>query len=496
MWTKNSIVEILEQRLKGYEIVVVSEAEPYVHQFTPQGIKMTRAAGGVVTALEPILEVSKGLWIGHGKGSADREVVDKHDKLLCPPKQKKYTLRRLWIFKKDIQGWYFGFSNEMLWPLMHNVFVRPTFNEPDWKAYEKVNRQYADAILAEIKDKKALVWIQDYHLALVPKMLRDARPDILIAQFWHIPWPTSNLFQICPWKEEIIEGMLGSQLLGFHVQSYGLNFLHSVGKTLEAKVDYDNNTVTYKDNVTTVTSVPIGIDYRAVSQSAQKTKTFGKSFIKKHLTSSYKYLALGVERIDYIKVIPERIRAIDRFLEKYPEYQKQFTYLSIAIPTRKLIRRYEDLNKEIELLADKVNFKYGTPNWQPINFINTPMTASELNSYYKSADIMMVTSLADGMNLVAKEYVAAGPKDGVLILSQQTGAAKELEDAISVNPYDIERMADTIKAAIEMPAKEKRDKMKNLRQIVEKNNVYRWAGKFLARLLDLRKDIKKSNSQS
>lgn len=487
MWTKNSIEKLLEERLKDYTVVIASEAEPYQHNYEPQGIKMQRSAGGVVTALEPILEATRGLWIGHGRGSADQETVDEHNKMKCPPKEKKYTLRRIFISKKDLKGWYYGSANEMLWPLCHNVFVRPGFVEADWKSYEKVNREYAEAILEEVKDKKALVWIQDYHLALLPKMLRDKRPDLIIAQFWHIPWPTSNLFQILPWKKEILEGLLGCNMLGFQVPSHALNFLHSVGKTMEAKVDYDNETVTFKDAVTAIKSFPISIDYAGVSSSAKRTSKFGKPFIRKHLASSYKYLALGIERIDYIKGLPERIRAIERFLEKYPEYHGQFTYLSIAIPTRKMIKRYEDLNKEIEILADKVNFKFGNHLWQPINFLNTPFTASEVNSFYKSSDLMFVTSLADGMNLVAKEYVAAGPKDGALILSEQTGAAKELTDAIIVNPYDIERMADTIKMAIEMPAAEKRERMEKMRVIVAKNNVYRWAGKFLHALMDLRK---------
>lgn len=486
MWSQKSIEQIQKERLQDYTIIIVSSAEPYVHSYTPKGIKVSRGSGGVVTAIEPVIKASKGIWIAHGRGSADIETVDGNQKINLPPRQPKYTLKRLFISKKDLQGWYYGFSNEMLYPLCLNVFERPKFSQTDWLAYEKINQQFVDAILLEAKDKKALVWIQDYQMARVAALLKQQRPDLLITHFWHIPWPDSNVFRICPWKKEIVEGLLGNDLLCFHINRFCLNFLHTVGKTLEAKIDLENMTVTYKDHVTYVKSFPGSIDYKAITNYSSRVKP-RRSFVNKYINSTYQYLALGVERLDYVKGIPERIKAIDRFLEKYPEYQKKFTYVNVMTASRTLIKRYEDLANEIENLVIRVNFKYGTDHWTPINIVKEPLPSNEIYSLYKNADMVMVTSLADGMNLVAKEYIAAGPNDGVLLLSDQTGATKELSDAMIVNPYDIEGMADSIKAAIEMPTKEKKDRMEKMRAVVEKQNVYRWSGKLLNALLDLKR---------
>jgi trehalose-6-phosphate synthase len=487
MWNKGSIEKLQQDRFGGRVLIVASSAEPYIHTYVGDDIKVTRSVGGVVTALEPILEATKGIWVAHGQGPADQAVVNEQGRIKVPPKHSSYTLRRLSISKKDLKGWYYNFSNETLWPLCHTVFERPVFNENDWRTYEKVNRHYAEAILQEIEGKQAIVWLQDYHLALAARYIREKRPDVFVSQFWHIPWPISTIFQICPWRKEILEGLLGNHLLGFQRNTYSHNFLDSVAKTLEAKVDFDAMTVTYKDHVTHVRAFPISIDYQSLSRSSKRSKSFGKTYLKKFIgTTKYDHVALGIERVDYIKGLPERIRAIDRFLEKYPDYQEHFVYLSILIPSRILIPRYEELNKEIEALIEHVNFKYQTPTWQPIHTIRRPMTTRELNSFYKSAHMTMVTSLADGMNLVAKEYVAAGPDDGVLILSNQAGAAKELTDAVLINPYDIERLADSIKNVLEMPKEDRMKRMARMREIVAKQNVYRWAGKFLLELLDLK----------
>jgi alpha,alpha-trehalose-phosphate synthase [UDP-forming] len=483
--TRRTIGKILDDRLSDHMFIVVSQAEPYIHNYVKDVVKTTRGTGGLVAAMEPLLKANKGLWIAHGRGAADREVVDEHDKIKMPPGKKAYILKRIWVNKKNYRGWYYGFSNEALWPLCHNVFERPTFRQSDWEAYVEVNQQFADAILAETEGKKAVVWIQDYHLALVPQMLKDKRPDLMVGYFWHIPWPLADTFRICPWSKEVLEGMLGNELIGFQRHTYCRNFLTSVSKELEAKVDFDAMTVTYNNKTSYIRHFPISIDYQAVRQSSEKNKKFGKSYIKQTVTGRYEYLSVGVDRIEYTKGLPERIKAIDRFLEKYPEYQEKFVHINILVPSRTLIKRYEDLDRELETLIENVNFKYATANWQPIHTIKESLPPSEVYKYYKSANVAMVTSLADGMNLVAKEYVAAGPDDGVLILSEQTGAADELHDALIVNPYDIERLADSIKLALEMPRDERKRRMEALRTVVAENNVYTWASRFIHNIFDI-----------
>jgi alpha,alpha-trehalose-phosphate synthase [UDP-forming] len=483
---KQQFQKLLGDRISEYKIIVVSSAEPYIHGYYKDKRVVNRAAGGLITALEPILRVNKGLWVAHGRGAADREVVDVNDRIKMPPGRALYTLRRIWISKKNLLGWYYGFSNEALWPLCHNVFERPTFRQNDWEAYKTVNQQYADAVLNEVGDnKKVIVWVQDYQLALVPKLLRDKRPDLIIGQFWHTPWPLADIFKICPWAHDILEGMLGSQLIGFQRNSYCRNFLTSISKILEAKVDMDTMTITYNDQLTYVRQFPISVDSQAIAQASQKNKKFGKSYIKQIVTGHYECLSLGVERLDYTKGLPERIKAIDRFLEKYPEYQEKFVHINVLVPSRTLIKRYEDLDREIETLIENVNFKYATANWQPIHIIKDSLSPNEIYSLYKSADIMLVTSLADGMNLVAKEYVVAGPDAGALILSEQAGAADELQDSFIVNPYDVEQLADAIKRVLELSKDERKQRMEKMHNIVLQHNVYQWASRFLNDLLDI-----------
>lgn len=485
-WKKQTLERLMSERLKDHQFIVVSSAEPYTHTYSQEKIKVSRGAGGLIAALEPILKLNKGLWIAHGRGSADKEVVDANDKIKMPPGKSEYTLKRLWISKKNLIGWYYGFSNQTLWPLCHNVFERPIFSKTDWEAYVEVNKQFADAILEEVKDKKAVIWIQDYQLALVGKMIREKRPDLIIGDFWHIPWSVADTFKVCPWDKEILEGMLGNQLIGFQRIAYCRNFLSSVAKTLEAKVDLDALTVTYNNRITYVRAFPISIDFEAIGQATKRNTKYTKAYIQKNVTGKYEYLSLGVERLDYTKGIIERIKAIDRFLEKYPEYIERFVHINILVPSRTLIKRYEDLDRDIDALIENVNFKYATASWLPIQLIKESLVPQDIYGFYKNANLAQVTSLADGMNLVAKEYVAAAPSDGALILSDQTGAADELSDAISVNPYDIEQLADAIKLAIDMPKEERKTRMKKMRAMVEKQNVYRWAGKFLTDLLDLK----------
>jgi trehalose 6-phosphate synthase len=485
-WRKQTLEKLIKERLKDYQFIVASSAEPYTHTYNRDSIKVSRGAGGVITALEPILKLNKGLWIAHGRGAADKEVVDKDDKIKMPPGKSVYTLKRVWVSKKNILGWYYGFSNQTLWPLCHNVFERPKFSKLDWESYVEVNKQFAESILQEVGSKKSVVWIQDYQLALVSQFLKEKNPDLIVGQFWHTPWSVADTFKVCPWDKELLEGMLGNHVIGFQRLAYCKNFLASVAKTLEAKVDHDAMTVTYNNRITYVRPFPISIDYQAIANTTKRNTKSAKAFIQKYVPGKYQYLSVGVERLDYTKGIVERIMAIDRFLEKYPEYIEKFVHINVLVPSRTLIKRYEDLDSEVERLIENVNFKYATASWHPITVIKEALLPAQIYSLYRNAHIAQVTSLADGMNLVAKEYVAAGPADGVLILSDQTGAADELTDALIVNPYDIEQLADSIKLAIDMPKQERKTRMDKMREVVVKQNVYRWAGKFLTDLLDLK----------
>lgn len=485
-WRKQTLEKVFKERLKGRDFIVASSTEPYTHEYAGGKVKAVRAPGGVVAALEPILKLNRGLWIAHGRGAADKDAVDASDKVKLPPTQPRYTLKRIWVSKKNLLGWYYGFANQALWPLCHNVFERPLFSKDHWDAYREVNKQFADAIVAEAGDRSPIVWIQDYQLALVGGMVRERRPDLVTGHFWHIPWPTADTFKVCPWDKEVIEGLLGNHLIGFHRISYCKNFLQSVAKTLEAKVDFDAMTVTYNNRVVYVRPMPISVDAVAVEQTVARMKGAKRPFARRFVEGDSEFLSLGVERTDYTKGIPERFRAIDRFFEKYPEYVGRLTHLNVLVPSRTLIKRYEELGGEIETLAENVNFKYATATWKPIQLHQGALPPSVIYKLYRGANVALVTSLADGMNLVAKEYVCAGPDDGALVLSDQAGAADELTDAIMVNPYDIEGMADAMKAAIEMSKDEKKARMRKMRASVEEHNVYAWAGKFLTDLTELK----------
>lgn len=487
MWTKDSLREVIKEKLKDHLFMVISNREPYSHIYSGQRIKSVRAVSGAVTPLDYIMQVTKGVWIATGSGDADKEVVDKNDEIMVPPENPRYTLKRVWLSKRELDGFYDGFSNSTWWPLCHLAHVRPDFNQENWECYKKVNEKFADAILKKIGDNKAFIWIQDYHFALVAKFLKEKRPDLTVAQFWHTPWPTAEIFRICPWKKEILEGLLANDLLGFHLNYYCTNFFNTAAKELEVKIDHETAAVSYKDHNTVVKAFPIGIDSELIASLANRSRKTRKMLTQKYISGNYKYLCLSVERVDYIKGTMERLKAIDRFLEKYSQYQKKFVYLGIAPQSRMRVPVYQNLFKDIKNLAEKINWKYYSNSWYPINFTDDILSLEELIPFYKNADLCMVTSLDDGMNVVAKEFIAAAnPRKGMLILSNFTGTSRELNDAVLVNPYDIEQMADAIKIALEMPPKERLTRMNKMREIVKEKNVYRWASKFILELSNLK----------
>ncbi|MEO8582701.1 MAG: trehalose-6-phosphate synthase, partial [Flavitalea sp.] len=482
IWTPERLNEEMKQVLENKMMVVVSNREPYMHVREGNQIKCIVPASGMVTAMEPILKACGGLWIASGSGDADKETVDEHDKVLVPPLENKYTLRRLWLTKEQEQHFYYGFSNEGLWPLCHIAHTRPVFRKVDWDAYKEVNELYAAAVIKEIKGQDdPYILVQDYHFALLPKLIKQARPDARVAIFWHIPWPNPESFGICPWQKEILMGMLGADLVGFHTQYHCNNFLETVNNTLESRVIWENFSVKMGQHFTLVKPFPISIAFtlkdNEISQSAS-SKTTDALFRKNGISSTY--MGIGVDRIDYTKGLIEKFLAIERFLEKYPFYIGQFTFIQIGAPSRSLLKSYSDTISAVEQEANRINWRFKNKSWQPILFLKKHHSHEEIQPYYESANFCMVTSLHDGMNLVAKEFIAARKEnDGVLILSQFAGASQELHGAIIINPYDIEEGAEAIKTALGMSLEDQQMKMKQLRRIIMKHNVYAWGANIL-----------------
>lgn len=485
MYSTEDAQKLIKSKLKGYKFIMVSNREPYIHMHTPEGIRCKTPTGGLTAALDPLMQACRGTWIAGGSGDADRENVDRHDRALVPPDNPRYTLRRVWMSKDEVDKYYFGLSNQTLWPLCHNVFHKPIFDKSFWDGYKHSNKLFAKAVLDEVNGKKAFVWFQDYHLALAPRMVKRSKTlkkKIVSAHFWHIPWPSWDTFMKCPWAGEILEGLVANDLIGFHLKRYCVNFLASVERALGAQVDYKGSTVKYDDRTILVRPFPISIDFDSIDRAAKKASV--KREIK-HIRSPnyipYKFIGVGVDRLDYTKGIPERLRAIDRFLEKYPEYQNNFVYIEAGAPSRRRIPAYMKLGEEITELVEKINWKYQRGYWKPIMYIEGKLEYDKLLALYRTANVCIVSSLQDGMNLVAKEFVAANVDcNGALVLSRFAGATEELEGAIIINPYDIEGFADAIKNALEMGDKERRKKMENFRDVVRKNNVYKWLGDFIS----------------
>lgn len=481
IWTPERLNEEMKQLLQDKKLVVVSNREPYMHVRNGREINCIMPASGMVTALEPILKACGGLWIASGSGDADRETVDENDKVLVPPYEGKYTLRRVWLTKEQEDHYYYGFSNEGLWPLCHIAHTRPVFRKEDWDYYCEVNELYAKAVLEEIKDEEEpFILVQDYHFALLPRLIKQQRPDAKVAIFWHIPWPNPESFSICPWKRELLLGMLGADLIGFHTQFHCNNFLETVNNSLESRVIWESFSVKIGNQFTLVKPFPISIsftlkDYEHTSQERMEAS----ELLKLHGINAQQF-GVGVDRIDYTKGLLEKFLAIEKFFEKNPGYIGRFCFVQIGAPSRSLLKSYSDTLNAVDAEVNRINWKLKTKNWQPILFLKKHHSHEEIIPFYRSADFCMVTSLHDGMNLVAKEYIASRDhNDGTLILSQFAGASQELQGAMIINPYDIEGSADAIKQALEMPLDLQQQKMKQMRRMVMRNNVYSWASGIL-----------------
>ena len=485
MWTKDALQQLIQTKLADYRFMVVANREPYQHRYKAGRIECIAPASGMVSALDPILRATGGVWIGHGSGNADRAMSDLHGRIQVPPDHPDYTLRRVWLTKDQEEGYYNGLSNSGLWPLCHQVFTRPQFLPQHWQTYSEVNESFAAAVLEEAGAQLAFVFIQDYHFGLLPRMLRDKAANLILAQFWHIPWPNPDLFSVFPWKEELLLGLLGNDLLGFHLRHHCLNFMDTVNRTLEAKVDYERMEITRGGHTTVVRPFPIGIDYEAHVKTADgPAVTQQMERWREQLRLKDQALGIGIDRIDYTKGIPERLRALDRLFEVHPEYRERVVFAQVGVPSRTHIRQYQELDDEIDDLVETINWKWGTDNWRPIVYLKSQHSPIEMMALHRLANFAIVSSLDDGMNLVAKEFVASRTDDdGVLILSQFAGAAHELTSALLVNPFAIDEMTEAIHLALGMPADERRKRMLKLRAAVADSNIYRWAGKFLSGLL-------------
>ena len=496
LWTAERLRVSLRNKLQNKPLFVVANREPYMHVWSDKNdksIDVIVPASGLVTALEPVLLACNGTWIAHGSGSADRQAVDAHDRLRVPPERPSYTLRRVWLSSQEEQGYYYGFANEGLWPLCHIAHTRPIFRPQDWNDYQKVNGRFADAVLKEMESTESPILLaQDYHFALLPRMIKEARPDARVAIFWHIPWPNPEVFGICPWQRELVDGLLGADLIGFHIQSHCNNFLETVDRAVEALTEWDRFAVNRKGHVTRVRPYPISVAFPENASPAKQARGAGeeRAALCQELGIEGSLLGVGVDRVDYTKGILERFRAIERFIESHPGYQNRFTFVQIGAPSRTHIERYHHFLDEVVAEAERINARFPAGRWKPIVLLKRHHSHEEIARFYRAASLCLVTSLHDGMNLVAKEFVASREDDqGVLILSTFAGAAHELSDALLVNPYDVQQLAAAILRGLEMPQEEQVARMRRMRQIVREHNIFRWAAHLLSDLTEIRIDV-------
>ena len=488
-WTPERLRQTLNRYLHGEKVVILANREPYIHERVPDGgIRIVHPASGLVTALEPVLRACSGVWIAHGSGSADRETVDRKARVRVPPGEESYVLRRVWLSPEEEKGYYYGFANEGLWPLCHIAHARPVFRSEDWRHYQAVNERFAEALCEEVDSEDPIVFVQDYHLALAPRLIRERLPRATVIMFWHIPWPNSERLGICPWRNELLEGMLGASIVGFHTQSHCNNFVDSVERFLEARTDREQNAVVQHGRSTLVRPYPISLEWPTrwlhVTPPAEECRA---TIFEELGLAPTALLGVGVDRLDYTKGIEERMLAVERLLERQPALVGRFTFVQLAAPSRTVIERYQRLNERVDRLASRINDRFGREGYRPIILRRAHHEPPQVVRYYRAADVCYVSSLHDGMNLVSKEFVAAREDErGVLVLSQFTGAARELTEALIVNPYDLDEASSALAAALNMSPDEQRDRMRSMRAFLSEFNVYRWAGRMLVDAARLR----------
>lgn len=494
-WTPERLAVHMRNKASG-RIFVVSNREPYMHVREGRRTVCVVPPSGLVTAIEPVLRACDGVWVASGSGNADAENVDEFDRLRVPPDDPKYTLRRVWLSAEEESRYYDGFANEGLWPLCHIAHTRPIFRASDWEAYRLVNERFAAALLDEMKgSSEPLVFVQDYHFALLPRLVKTARPDARVAIFWHIPWPNPEAFGICPWQAQLLDGLLGADLIGFHIPQHCHNFLSTVDRVLESRTDREHLTTRRHGHTTVIKPYPISVAFsggipislRAIVAEKEEDRADERNALLSEFGVHAETIAVGVDRLDYTKGIVERLLALDELLKEHPWHRERLTMVQVAAPSRTRIPSYADLRRRVEEEVRRINQRYQTARWKPIVLIERQCDHEEVNRWYRIADICLVTSLHDGMNLVAKEFVAArDDEDGVLVLSKFTGAAVELRDALIVNPYDVAEVAEAIHRGLDMPRDERRVRMQEMRRQVMEHNIYRWAAMVLGDLRDVR----------
>ncbi len=484
---RETLQGFVRQKFKDSLFVIVSNRQPYVHFVVEDEVRWTRTLGGLSTALDPVMRAVGGVWVAHGAGEADAEVTDERGQIRVPPDDPSYTLQRVWLTKQEENGYYYGASNQALWPLCHNAFTRPVFAQAHWEAYRSVNEKFAKAVAKIVGDKKAVILIQDYHFALLPRMVKKRCPQVKCGHFWHIPWPHREVFGICPWKRKILDGLLGNDLLGFHLQNFCSNFLDTIDRELESRRDPERMAVIYKKQATRVRAFPISVDFEAYSRlAASEACEQRMESLKRELGLSNKFVFVGLDRMDYTKGIPDRLQALDLLLKRNPELAGKVVLVQAAVPSRALLPEYQALNQRVEGLIEEINWRHRSGRWKPVIELNRDLPQVDVAALYRLADACVVSSLQDGMNLVAKEYVSARTDEkGVLLLSRFAGAAHELGEAVLINPYALDDFAERMQAAIEMKESEQRRRMRSLRRAVRQANIYTWTTNILDALSSL-----------
>ncbi len=481
---------VIRKKIGKKKFVVVSHTEPYMHYYSEGQVRWRKAAGGLVTALDPVMQVCKGTWVAYGAGDADADASSPTGRVKVPPNDAQYVLQRVALSKDELVGYLDGAAHSALWPWCHFAYVRPVFDDDQWEVYREVNRRFADAVVRSVGKKPAFVWLNDYHLALAAQYIKQRRPDIVTAQFWHVPWPHVELFKICPWGREILEAMLYNDLVGFQIRNYANNFLDSVDQTLQARVDREQSSIYYKKSRTSVRRFPISIDYHAVRKAALKVSEPQEAALRRHLGLVAPHLVVSVDRLDYAKGLSEKMATLDAFFSNHPQWRGRLTLVQVASPTRSSVPAYRYNTEQVRAQADAVNYRWGEGDWKPVVLLNSFVAYPDVVALYRMADVCWIHSLHDGMNLVAKEYVAAKTDgDGVLLLSRFTGASREMPQAVPVNPYALNDSVRALKHALELPLPDRRKRMEKLSREIQEHDVYAWAADFIGDITRLESTV-------
>lgn len=482
--TRAQLEEVIRERVGDRLFVSVSNREPFVHSRDPDGeIQVRAAVGGLTLALNSVMQAVGGVWVAHGSGDADRQTADAAGRLRVPPGEPRYALQRVWLTPDENEGYYNGLANQALWPLCHNAYTKPVFREDHWQAYRAVNEKFAAAVASAVGERPAVVFAQDYHLALLPALLRRRCPQATCLHFWHIPWPLPDILRICPWHAEILAGLLGNDLLGFHTPQYAERFLEAAaGQPGWERTD--GRTLAGEGRRVRALPFPISVDFDAIAaKAAAPDCAAAVEAVRERYGLAGKFVVLGLDRIDYTKGVLERYQAVERLLERHPAMRGRLAFVNAGAPSRTDIPAYRELHASMERLESRINARYAANGWNPIIPIQEHLSEAEVLALYRLADVCVVSSLEDGMNLVAKEFLAArNDERGRLLLSEFTGAAWELPGAETFNPFATDGFASRLMAMSQPHSDEDRRRMRSLRNHVRSHNIFGWIGRILEAL--------------